>query len=172
SAGGSAEWGYSWGRIVRPARDGPGRRMATTWPPDLAGPRPTAGDLPATRRRGRENPGKGGHPAGRRASSAQLAELDGTQAVGGDARRLGARILRLDLGQGRLRLAHLALAELGQAQLQQRARRLVVGGIALDQAAELLACKRVVAGGVVALAQPVQRVGRIDAGRVGIKEGL
>src|SRR5690606_35162388 len=75
---------------------------------------------------------------GRTTRSAQLAELDRTQAVGGDARRVAARVPGLHLLQGGLCLAQLAVAELGQAKLEQRTGRLVVGRVAAHQRAELL----------------------------------
>src|SRR3546814_19087027 len=50
--------------------------------------------------------------------------------------------------------------------------RLVMGGIAVEDGLELLLRQRVVLGDVVALAEPVVRVGRIGAARVALQEFL
>src|SRR5690606_9649942 len=71
-----------------------------------------------------------------------------------------AGIAAADLGQGGLGVRLPAHAVLREAHLQQRAGGLVVRREALEQEAELVQRQRVVAGGVVALAQPVQGVGR------------
>src|SRR5690606_13573714 len=85
-------------------------------------------------------------------------QLHRAQAIVGGAGGIAARIAAADLGQGRFGVGLLSQAVLRQPQLEQRAGCLLVGGIALQQRAELRGREFVVLGGVVALAQPVQRV--------------
>src|SRR5690606_6969319 len=75
-------------------------------------------------------------------------------------------------GQGGLGVRLPAHAVLREAHLQQRTGGLVVRREALEQEAELVQRQRVVAGGVVALAQPVQGVGRQAALRKLLQEVL
>src|SRR3546814_9687938 len=78
------------------------------------------------------------------------------------ARGIGAGVARRHFRQRAFGGVDLLLAVLRQAQLEQRTGRLVMGGIAVEDGLELLLRQRVVLGDVVALAEPVVRVGRID----------
>src|SRR5690606_31890969 len=81
---------------------------------------------------------------------AQRTQLHRAQAVGGGAGGVGAGIAPANLRQGRLGVGLVAEAVLRQPQLEQRARGLLVGGVALQQRAELRLRQLVVLGGVVA----------------------
>src|SRR5690606_3050152 len=85
--------------------------------------------------------------------------------------RVGAGEALGYLRQRGLGAIQVAQSVLRQADLEQRARGLVVGRIALDQDLELLARHLVVLGDVVALAEPVPGIGRVHALRVGLQEG-
>src|SRR3546814_5243116 len=111
--------------------------------------------------------GGGSRPTPRRlAGLPHLRQLDRAQPVDGGARGVGAGIAGRDLGQGLLGFRHQLLPVLRQADLQQRAGRLVVGRIAVDQGLELLLRQRVVLGDVVALAEPVVGIRRLRTARV------
>ncbi|KAG0944172.1 hypothetical protein G6F31_014627 [Rhizopus arrhizus] len=99
-----------------------------------------------------------------------LAQPDRLQAVLRGARGVRAGVLRHDGLQRLLGLVDLALAILREADLEQAASGLVVGRIAREQFTELGLGHREITGRVIALAQPVQRVRRIDAVRVQLQE--
>src|SRR3546814_7572334 len=66
-----------------------------------------------------------------------------------------------------LGLRHQLLPVLRQADLQQRAGRLVMGRIAVDQGLELRLRQRVVLGDVIALAKPIVALGGVRTAWVG-----